>query len=124
MYLDLLWWKRSTIYLQLELHKSEPYFASDTRDCAVRTDWWEVVKVIADSSIWQPLRNTRSTKKDGKRNGLIGRDWDHLYGHYIAGQTAFLTWDRPILDVAPELRSRLGVVVMKPEGFLSQLANP
>ena len=50
------------------------------------------------------------------------RDWDNLYGHYIAGRTAFLTWDRPILDVAPELRSGLGVVVMKPGEFLSQLA--
>lgn len=52
------------------------------------------------------------------------RDWDHLHGHYLTGRDTFLTWDRPILDVASELLSRLGIVVMKPEKFLSQLADP
>ena len=57
-----------------------------------------------------------------KRKRPDWRDWDHLYGHYIAGRTAFLTWDQLILDAAPELRSGLGVVVMKPEEFLSQMS--
>ena len=51
------------------------------------------------------------------------RDWDHLHGHYLSGREVFLTWDRPILDVASELHNRLGLVVMAPEDFLRSLAG-
>ena len=47
------------------------------------------------------------------------RDWDHIHGHYLKGRDVFLTWDRPLLDAAPELKAQLGIVVMKPEDFLS-----
>ena len=46
-------------------------------------------------------------------------DWDHIHGHYLKGRDVFLTWDRPLLDAAPELKAQLGIVVMKPEDFLS-----
>ena len=46
------------------------------------------------------------------------RDWDHLHGHYLSGREVFLTWDRPILEVASELQQQLGIVVMTPEEFL------
>ena len=46
------------------------------------------------------------------------RDWDHLQGHYLSGRDVFLTWDRPILDVASELQQQLGVVVTTPQEFL------
>ena len=52
------------------------------------------------------------------------RDWDHLHGHYLTGRDTFLTWDQPILDVASELLSSLGIGAMKPEKFLSQIADP
>ena len=51
------------------------------------------------------------------------RDWDHLHGHYLTGREVFLTWDGPILEVAAELKARLGVTVMKPEEFLDQLSK-
>ena len=51
------------------------------------------------------------------------RDWDHLHGHFLAGGGVFLTWDGPILDVASELKSMLGIVVMKPEEFLLQFTE-
>ena len=46
-------------------------------------------------------------------------DWDHIHGHYLKGRDVFLTWDRPLVDAAPELKAQLGIVVMKPEDFLS-----
>ena len=50
------------------------------------------------------------------------RDWDHIHGHYLKGRDAFVTWDRPLLDAAPELKARLGIAVMKPEDFLSSFS--
>ena len=47
------------------------------------------------------------------------RDWDHIHGHYLCGRDFFLTWDRPILYAAVELQAQLGIVVKKPEDFLS-----
>ena len=49
------------------------------------------------------------------------RDWDHLHGHYLSGREAFLTWDRPILNIAPELQTRLRLDVIKPQDFLRSL---
>ena len=46
------------------------------------------------------------------------KDWDHLQGHYLSGRDVFLTWDRPILDVASELQQQLGIVVTTPQAFL------
>ena len=46
------------------------------------------------------------------------RDWDHLHGHYLSDRDVFLTWDRPILEVASELQQRLGMVVTTPHEFL------
>ena len=51
------------------------------------------------------------------------RDWDHLHGHYLAGRDSFLTWDGPILEVASELKTRLGIIVMTPEDFLASLPD-
>jgi len=49
------------------------------------------------------------------------RDWDHLHAHCLSGRSVFLTWDERILEVAPELYERLGVVVQKPETWLKAL---
>ena len=46
------------------------------------------------------------------------RDWDHLHGHYLSDRDVFLTWDRPILEVASELQQQLGMVVTTPHEFL------
>ena len=50
------------------------------------------------------------------------RDWQHVWGHYLKGRDVFLTWDRPILDAAPELKAQLGIVVIKPEDLLSSFS--
>lgn len=49
------------------------------------------------------------------------RDWDHLHGHFLKGRDVFLTWDRPFLEFADELRAKLGISIMNPQEFLAQL---
>ena len=61
-----------------------------------------------------------SIKDNLRRKPPDWRDWDHLHGHFLARRDVFLTWDGPILDAASELKSMLGIVVMKPEEFLLQ----
>ena len=51
------------------------------------------------------------------------RDWDHLHGHHLSGRDVFLTWDRPILEVASELQQQLGIVVTTPQDFLDSQAE-
>ena len=58
----------------------------------------------------------------GKKNPEW-QDWDHIYGHYSSGRDVFLTWDRGILNIAAQLKTKLGVIVMKPEDYLSSLAR-
>jgi hypothetical protein len=55
------------------------------------------------------------------RKGMIPpdwRDWDHVHAHYLLGRDVFLTWDRKVLEAAPELTRALRVVVMTPEAYL------
>lgn len=47
------------------------------------------------------------------------RDQDHIHGHYLSKRDAFLTWDKQVLKIAPELHKELEVVVMKPEEYLA-----
>ena len=47
------------------------------------------------------------------------RDWDHVHTHYRHERDFFLTWDKKILHFASELQDRLGIIVMKPEEYLS-----
>ena len=58
-------------------------------------------------------------RRRGRKKLPDWRDWDHIYGHGLHGRDVFLTWDRRILEVAPELKDILGIVVMKPEDYLS-----
>ena len=51
------------------------------------------------------------------------RDWDHLHGHYLSGREMFLTWDRPLLEVASELQEKLGIVVQTPQEYLASQAD-
>jgi predicted nucleic acid-binding protein len=46
------------------------------------------------------------------------RDWDHLHAHYLRKRDVFLTWDRRILDLAPRLRTEVGLSIMSPEDYL------
>ena len=54
----------------------------------------------------------------GNRRLPDQRDFDHLHAHLAQGRDVFLTWDRAILALAPELTSRLGVTVECPEDYL------
>ena len=50
------------------------------------------------------------------------KDWDHLHAHYLLHRDFFLTWDEGIVCLSKTLKARFGIVVMKPEEYLSLLA--
>lgn len=60
--------------------------------------------------------NRRRTPTDPKLPDH--RDWDHLHGHHLANRDVFLTWDKPVLRLADELRKCLDLILMAPEEFL------
>ena len=64
----------------------------------------------------------RRTPKDPKLPGT--RDWDHLHGHHLANRDVFLTWDKPVLRLAGELRKCLDLIIMAPEEFLKNHRHP
>ena len=52
------------------------------------------------------------------------RDWDHIHAHYLLHRDFFLTWDKPLLSLAPELESQLGLVVTTPEAYIARGSRP
>lgn len=56
----------------------------------------------------------------GNRRLPDQRDLDHLHAHLAQGRDVFLTWDRAILALAPELTLRLGITVKSPEDYLDR----
>ena len=49
------------------------------------------------------------------------QDQDHIHTHYLLGRDVFLTWDKQVLRISSALHDKLGMVVMRPEEFLSGL---
>ena len=49
------------------------------------------------------------------------RDWDHLHAHYLLKRDLFLTWDQPLLAIAPQAKARFGIEIISPEAFLARL---
>jgi hypothetical protein len=45
-------------------------------------------------------------------------DLDHVHAHLLQKRDVFLTWDKAILGLAGELRSRFGIVVLRPDDYL------
>lgn len=60
-------------------------------------------------------------KNEGRKKLPDWRDQDHIQGHYLAKRDVFLTWDTPLLAWTQKLKERFGVVLMRPEEFLSNL---
>ena len=85
----------------------------------IRTGHWRPGRDTAGSTKFQeaidslPDDPSRPTKKRPD-----WRDWDHVQTHYLNGRDVFLTWDKGILNAAPHLKGKLGIVIMKPEDYL------
>ena len=47
------------------------------------------------------------------------RDLDHVHAHFLERRDIFLTWDEAILGLSNELDARFGIVVMRPDEYLS-----
>ena len=46
------------------------------------------------------------------------RDFDHLHAHMLHDRTHFLTWEKPILNLAGDLSKLWGINVYRPDDYL------
>ena len=84
--------------------------------------WKPGIDVAGNNEFREFLKSPIFTKKFDLMNEKSRpdwRDWDHVHTHYRYGRDYFLTWDKKILHFASELQDRLGIIVMKPEDYLS-----
>ena len=90
----------------------------------IRFGYWRVGVDVAGRDGFEGFFDSPAVVK--KLKGLsVGRrpdwrDWDHLRTHYRYDRGYFLTWDGGILHLAEELEEELGILVRKPETFLSR----
>lgn len=67
---------------------------------------------------YYPIARNLAIERVGQRRAPDHRDWLHLHAHLLNQRDAFITWDRGILCLAPELRAVFGIIVMQPEEYL------
>ena len=93
----------------------------------IRFGPWQVgIDVAGNDEFKRFLDSPAIVKKRNQMNAEKRpdwRDWDHLHTHYRYKRDYFLTWDKKILHFANELQNNLGIVVMKPECYLSTDRN-
>jgi hypothetical protein len=68
---------------------------------------------------WWRARAAARADKDPKLPGQ--RDYHHLHAHYIRGRDVFVTWDKAIHRLAPELEREFGILVRTPEEAVTAL---
>jgi len=93
-----------------------PLLNVDVTGSVTRLDCWVIGRDMLGSDEFKSVFSElyRSGKKQPD-----WRDWDHLHAHFLLGRDVFLTWDNKILNLSGELRTRLGIVVMRPEEYLT-----
>lgn len=65
---------------------------------------------------WWLAREASRTAQEPKLPGR--RDYHHLHAHYIRGRDVFVTWDKAIRRLGPELEREFGLRVRTPEEAL------
>ena len=90
----------------------------------IRFGHWKVGIDAAGNDEFKKFFDSLVVSEQFSRMNIEGRpdwrDWDHLHTHYRYKRDYFLTWDKKILHFANELQENLGIVVMKPECYLSK----
>ena len=90
----------------------------------IRFGYWKVGIDAAGNDEFKKFFDSLVVSEQFRRMNVEGRpdwrDWDHLHTHYRYKRDYFLTWDKKILHFANELQKNLGIVVMKPECYLSK----
>ena len=85
----------------------------------IRISCWRIGFDILGSTKFQDVIDSLSeTSSQPRRKRPDWRDWDHVQAHYLNERDVFLTWDKGILNAAPHLKEKLGIVIMKPEDYL------
>ena len=90
----------------------------------IRTGCWRPGRDSAGSTkLQEVIDSLPHDSSRPKRKRPDWRDWDHVQTHYLNGRDVFLTWDKGILNAAPHLKEKLGIVIMKPEDYLRHYKN-
>ena len=90
----------------------------------IRTGHWRPGRDSAGSTMFQEAIDSLPDDPSRPRKKRPDwRDWDHVQTHYLNGRDVFLTWDKGILNAAPHLKGKLGIVIMKPEDYLQHYKN-
>ena len=90
----------------------------------IRTGHWRPGRDTAGSTKFQEaIDSLPDDPSRPSRKRPDWRDWDHVQTHYLNRRDVFLTWDKGILNAAPHLKEKLGIVIMKPEDYLRHYKN-
>ena len=90
----------------------------------IRTGHWRPGRDMAGSTKFQEaIDSLPDDPSRPRRKRPDWRDWDHVQTHYLNRRDVFLTWDKGILNAAPHLKEKLGIVIMKPEDYLRHYKN-
>jgi hypothetical protein len=70
-----------------------------------RPDYWVLGRDILGDDRFVTISESldKARQAAGQKNCPDWRDWDHLHAHYLSGRDVFLTWDKGIRSVGPEL---------------------
>jgi hypothetical protein len=70
---------------------------------------------------WWQERTSARGPSEPKRPG--DTDYLHLHAHYISGRDVFVTWDKAILRLAPELEKAFAIRVATPTAALELISK-
>ena len=89
-----------------------------------RLGYWVLGRdMLGSDHFVQVSEDVKAAFQAAGRKAPDWRDWDHVHSHFLTGRDVFLTWDKAILGVGPELNKRLGIVVMVPEELLKVMTT-
>ena len=80
------------------------------------------IELVGDKRFvdFHPDAKCLAAQRGGKEGEPNDKDWHWLHAHYLMKRDHFLTWERAILRLAPELRNEFGVSVMSPKDYLAR----
>jgi len=84
-----------------------------------RLDYWVLDRDQLGSDAFVEFEN--ELRKRAASTGAKVPDWrdlDHVHAHFLQHRDVFLTWDKAVLQLAPELNARFQIIVVRPDDFL------
>ena len=84
-----------------------------------RLDYWILGRDQLGSDAFTEFEN--ELQERAEKTGVKVPDWrdlDHVHAHFLQKRDVFLTWDKTVLRLAEELRSRFEIIILRPDDYL------